>query len=71
MEEIKFIPTERLFDDVKHTMMPRLQEVFSGRIEGKGSRQCGSDHFDSKYSKLCEERVYSKETCTSNNQWKF
>ena len=57
MDEIKFIPTERLYQDVKHKMMPRLEEVFSGRIEGQGSGQCGSDHFDSKYSKLCEEKL--------------
>ena len=57
MDEIKFIPTERLYEDVKDSMMPRLQEVFSGKIQGKGSGQCGSDHFDSKFSKLCEDKL--------------
>lgn len=57
MQEVKFIPTERIYSDVKHVMMPRLESLYSGKIEGKGSGHCGSKHFADKYTKQCEEKI--------------
>ena len=57
MDEIKFIPTERLFGDVKHAMMPRLESLYSGKIQGKGSGHCGSNHFADRYTEECEKLI--------------
>lgn len=57
MQEVKFIPTERLYDDVKHVLMPRLETLYSGKIQGKGSGHCGSNHFADKYTRQCEEKI--------------
>ena len=57
MNEVKFIPTERFYADVKDVMMPRLDSLYSGKIEGKGSGHCGSKHFADKYTKQCEQKI--------------
>ena len=57
MAEIKFIPTERFYADVKDVMMPRLESLFSGKIEGKGSGHCGSKLFADKFTRKCEEKI--------------
>lgn len=57
IDEIKFIPTERLYHDVKNVMMPRLESLYGGKILGKGSGHCGSNHFSDKYTAQCEEFI--------------
>ena len=57
MQEVKFIPTERLYEDVKNVLMPRLESLYSGKIQGKGSGHCGSNHFADKYTRQCEEKI--------------
>ncbi|HAI42285.1 MAG TPA: hypothetical protein DCM40_31325, partial [Maribacter sp.] len=59
MDEIKFIPTERLFKDIKEVMIPRLHSLYSGKIDGKGSGSSGSKHFADRYTKMCEEKINS------------
>lgn len=59
MDEIKFIPTERLFKDIEEVMIPRLQSLYSGKIDGKGSGSSGSKHFADRYTKMCEEKINS------------
>lgn len=57
MSEIKFIPTERLYQDVRHTLMPRLERLYSGGIQGPGSGHCGSRHFADRHTQECEARI--------------
>ena len=57
VDEVKFIPTERLYDDVKDVMMPRLESLYSGRITEKGSGHCGSTLFADKYTEQCEDII--------------
>ncbi len=56
-QEIKFIPTERLYADVRSTMMPRLESLYSGGITGTGSGHCGSRHFADRYTEQCEAHI--------------
>jgi UDP-2-acetamido-2-deoxy-ribo-hexuluronate aminotransferase len=57
MTEIKFIPTERLYQDIGATMMPRLERLYSGAIQGEGSGHCGSRHFADQYTQRCEAHI--------------
>lgn len=57
MNEVKFIPTERFYADVKDVMMPRLESLYSAKITGKGSGKCGSKMFADKYTQACEEKI--------------
>ena len=57
VREIKFIPTERLYADVGPRLMPRLEQLYSGGIEGSGSGHCGSRYFADRHTQECEARI--------------